>query len=408
MPAETLAAATDLIGELSGKSICFAGNSHEGRGGQGEFLRLMVYALDHLAGATIYSRSAAARIARSVSLTPTALPFRMLYSALSAPVIRRRKDWLTLASDLEFDCRVAAEIGRPELFDGVMGQCCRTLERLRGRGTQLVLTCLNTHIDNFVEVLENEHRALNYRGHHSVHPWMRRRSLREIELADWIRVNSEFAKQTFVDRGVPDSKIRVIQPGIDLNHFHPTVRKDGVFRVLAVASIDARKGIHYLLTAFEEAKIPRSELLLVGGTGDRWSKEMLRGFLKRNANIRQCLMDVTTVPADESYGCASVLVHPALEDGYALVIPQALACGTPVIVTRSSGASELIEDGRNGFVIDSRSVGQIRDRLQLLANDRSLLQTMSRNAPDSVRHLGYPDFVYRLLSFYQDVLDERN
>ena len=374
MPAETLAAATDLIGELSGKSICFAGNSHEGRGGQGEFLRLMVYALDHLAGATIYSRSAAARIARSVSLTPTALPFR----------------------------------GRPELFDGVVGQCCRTLERLRVRGTQLVLTCLNTHIDNFVEVLENEHRALNYRGHHSVHPWMRRRSLREIELADWIRVNSEFAKQTFVDRGVPDSKIRVIQPGIDLNHFHPTVRKDGVFRVLAVASIDARKGIHYLLTAFEEAKIPRSELLLVGGTGDRWSKEMLRGFLKRNANIRQCLMDVTTVPADESYGCASVLVHPALEDGYALVIPQALACGTPVIVTRSSGASELIEDGRNGFVIDSRSVGQIRDRLQLLANDRSLLQTMSRNAPDSVRHLGYPDFVYRLLSFYQDVLDERN
>jgi glycosyltransferase involved in cell wall biosynthesis len=408
MSTETLATATDLVAELSRKTISFAGNSQEGRGGQGEFLRLMVYALDHLAGATIYSRSAVARIARSVSLPPTAFHLRMLYSALSAPFIRRRKDWLTLVSDIDFDRRVASSIGRPEIFDGVMGQCCRTFERLRARGTQLVLTCLNTHIDNFVEVLENEHRALNYRGHHSVHPWMRRRSLREIELADWIRVNSELAKQTFVDRGTPGSKIRVIQPGIDLNHFHPATRKDDVFRVLAVASIDARKGIHYLLSAFEEAKIPGSELVLIGGTGDRWSKEMMRGFLKRNGNIRQCLMDVTTAPAEESYGCASVLVHPALEDGYALVVPQALACGTPVIVTRSSGAAELIQDGRNGFVINSRSVDQIRDRLQLLANDRNLLQTMSRNAPASVRHLGYPDFMHRLLSFYREVLHGRS
>jgi glycosyltransferase involved in cell wall biosynthesis len=408
MPTETTTSAKNMqsqaLIELLTKSICFAGNSWAGRGGQGEFLRQMVLALDYLPGATVYSRSALARMARSVSL-PLRFPWRQLCSVVSSPVLRRRKDWLTLLSDLEFDCHVAAEIGQPDLFDGVMGQCCQTFERLRGRGTRLVLTCLNTHIDNLVNVLESEHRIVNYPGHHSFHRWMRDRSLREIELADCIRVNSGWAKQTFIDRGTPAGKIHVIHPGIDLEHFRPVAKKDDVFRVLTVASIDPRKGVHYLLRAFEEAKIPRSELVLIGGTGDAWSKRMLQDFLSRNPNIRQCFMDVTTAPVSESYGSASVLVHPALEDGYGLVVPQALASGRPVIVTRSSGASELVHDGKNGFVVESRSVEQLRNRLQLLANDRNLRESMSKGARATVTHLGYSDFIRRVLGFYWEVLD---
>jgi glycosyltransferase involved in cell wall biosynthesis len=385
-------------------NVCFAGNSCEGSGGQGEFLRSMIFALGHLTRATVYCRSAAARIARSVPLRSTGLPWGSLHSVLSTPILRRRRDWLTLVSDLQFDRSVAKEICRPDLFDGVMGQCCDTFERLRRRGTRLVLTCLNTHIENLVEILESEHRAVNHPGRHSFHRWMIRRSLGEIELAHTIRVNSHLAKQTFIDRGVPAAKLEVIRPAIDLEHFRPVGKKDDMFRVLAVASIDPRKGIHYLLKAFEEARIPNSELVLIGGTGDPWSKKMLKDSQRRNPNIRQRSMDVTTAPVNESYGSASVVVHPALEDGYGLVVPQALACGRPVIVTRSSGASEHVQDGKNGFVVESRSVEQLRDRLQILANDRNLLDTMSQRAPEAVRDLGYPDFMHRVLDFYGGVL----
>src|SRR5436190_636790 len=78
---------------------------------------------------------------------------------------------------------------------------------------------------------------------------------------------------------------------IDLTHFRPVEKKDVVFRVLAVASIEPRKGIHILLEAFERARIPNSELVLIGGTWDRWSYTMLSGYLGRNANIRQLLTD---------------------------------------------------------------------------------------------------------------------
>ena len=289
-------------------------------------------------------------------------------------------------------------------WDGVMGQCCETFGRLRRGGTRLVLTCLNTHIDNLVEVLETEYRAINHGGHHSFHPSMVERSRREIELAHCIRVNSQLAKQTFVERGVPSFKLQVIHPAINLAHFRPAPKKDHTFRVLAVASIDPRKGIHYLLRAFEEARIPKSELVLIGGTGDPWSRKMLSEFQRRNPNITQRFMDVTTAPASESYGSASVVVHPALEDGYGLVVPQALACGKPVIVTRSSGASELVQDGKNGFLVESRSVNQLRDRLQTLASDPTLLETMSQQGPATVKHLGYPDFMSRVLDFYYGVL----
>jgi hypothetical protein len=74
--------------------------------------------------------------------------------------------------------------------------------------------------------------------------------------------------------------------------------------VLAVSSIDPRKGIYYLLQAFEMANLPNAELVLIGGTGDRWSKTMLQGYLQRNKNIRMVNLNVMQRPVEESYGCA--------------------------------------------------------------------------------------------------------
>jgi glycosyltransferase involved in cell wall biosynthesis len=147
--------------------------------------------------------------------------------------------------------------------------------------------------------------------------------------------------------------------------------------------------------------------VLIGGTGDRWSKDMLESFRRRHANITVSSLDVTTAPAEQTYGAASVLVHPAIEDGYGLVIPQALACGRPVIATRQSGASELIRDGENGFVVESRSVDGLRARLQLLAADRSLRERMGARAPAAVSHLSYNGFRREMLRFYQGALDGR-
>lgn len=379
--------------------VSFSINAESGAGGQGEFLRQMTLAVEAMPGGVIYSRFSKSEKCRCVNL-PFSGKFRFLYRILSSRVLPGRNDLLALLGDLDFDQKVADVVENTDVFDGVMGQCSGAFKILKRRNVKLVLTSLNTHIDYLIETMNEERRRLKIREPHFVHPRMRERALAEMELCDSIRVNSEWAKKTFVDRNIPAQKIDVIYPGVDAAWFRPVEKQDKIFRVLAVSTIDPRKGTYYLLRAFEEANIPDSELLLIGGTIGKWAQKMLNEFMRRMPNIRHRMCDVRNVPVEETYGAASVLVHPALEDGYGLVVLQALSCGIPVIVTRETGASELIEDGVNGFVVDRRSVEQLKNRLLTLASEYRLLNSMGRKAQQSVSHLSDHGFAENVVRFY--------
>lgn len=380
----------------------FAVNARASVGGQGQFLTQMAAALPQM-DATIFSRHSAGPDPRAVNL-PFQGPRQVASEALRAlPILRGRQDWLTLLSDVQFDRAVAASLAAcaaPTLFDGVMAQCLESLRRAKSLGARVVLTSLNTHITHLRRVMDEEYARTGDAGHHFVHPQMERRALAEIAQADHIRVNSRFAKTTFVDAGIDAARVSVIQPGVDLAHFHETPKRDDVFRVMAVATIDPRKGIHVLIQAFADAAIPGSELEIIGGTSDRWSKQMMAGATRRHPNIRVRSLDVSAVPVEESYARASVLVHPAIEDGYGLVIPQALASGRPVIASPTAGAAELVRDGENGFIVPPRSAADIAERLRLLAGDRDLLERMSAASRPSVSHLSYGAFARAVREMY--------
>ena len=103
-------------------------------------------------------------------------------------------------------------------------------------------------------------------------------------------------------------------------------------------------------------------------------------------------------------GRRACFAHPAIEDGFALAVGQALACGKPVITTRQTGATQLIRDGRNGYVLECRDVDGLVDRLKLLASDRALLGRMSAAAPQAVADLGYRDVAQRVVALYERAL----
>ena len=187
---------------MSEAPICFAGNAVSGRGGQGEFLRQMVFALDQLPHGRIISRGAQANRAGCIDV-PFAGWRSMSFRAIaSTPVLRRRRDLLTWISDVDFDSRLSARADDAGLLDAVMGQCCRTFELLRERNIPLVLTALNTHIDDLAELLADENRRLQIDLPTFIHPRMRLRVRREIECAWRIRAVSELVKRSFVDRCV--------------------------------------------------------------------------------------------------------------------------------------------------------------------------------------------------------------
>lgn len=367
----------------------------------------MVYAMDSLPNGCIFSRRARAQRATCIDV-----PFRgwrrTAFDCIGrVPILRRRRDLGTLLSDVQFDFAVARQASGARLFDGVMGQCSQTFDRLGKKNVPLVLTALNTHLDNVDEVLRDEHKRLDVRLPSFINPRMRERVHREIKQASCIRAVSNLVKDSFVRYGMEASKVEVVLPAVDLDYFRPTPKKDDVFRVLAVLTIDPRKGAYYLLKAFEKAAIPNSELVIIGATGDPWAKRMVAEFKARLKNFRLQFADVLREPVENTYGQASVFVHPALEDGFALAVGQALACGKPVITTHQTGAAELVADGENGYVLECRDVDGIVDRLRELARNPDLVDKLSAAAPHAVAHLGYPSLAENVARLYNCLLGKR-
>ena len=90
------------------------------------------------------------------------------------------------------------------------------------------------------------------------------RKEQEIELADRIFVPSSFVQRSLLDAGIKQERISVIPFGAPTCYFHPRPKPDQLFRALFVGRVGPRKGVHYLLQAWQELQLPDAELLLVG------------------------------------------------------------------------------------------------------------------------------------------------
>ena len=206
----------------------------------------------------------------------------------------------------------------------------------------------------------------------------------EYAVADAIAVGSRFAMRSFVEMGFPAAKLRVTPYGVNLSSFRPCAERAGNFRVLYAGSFSIRKGLQYLLQAFRLADLPGSELIAIGGSTPD-SASLLERFPTKNFTWKGI------VPRDEvprEMSRASVFVLASIEEGLAAVIAQAMACGCPVIATENTGAEELFEDGKEGFIVRARDADAIADRLTRLHQDPQLRAAMSAAALSRVRELG--------------------
>lgn len=359
--------------------MVLSANAVTARGGQGLNLRDMLEALGGAFDVTLFSRGPASPGAVRV-------PPSLLHDALlRVPLLRRRRDLTTLASDLQFDRYVALHLPRAQVFQGVVGQCAESMAEARRRGMRTVLDVVNTHVDDLGSHVARESRKFGLRSF--IHPRMRDRILREYELADVIRVMSERSRRTFLARGVPEEKLVVASPPMDLAACPVTRFDGGPFRISFVGLIDPWKGFHYLLEAFARLKLPDAELVLWGGAGSRAASRMIAGYQARNPNIVVRPVSVQREGFERVYGVTSVLVHPSLSDGFSYAVAEAMGCGVPVIVTDNTGAADLVQEGESGFIVPVADVDALAERIAHLYRHRELLPGLGARAREAVRRL---------------------
>ncbi|MDY3558321.1 glycosyltransferase family 4 protein [Gemmata sp. JC673] len=267
---------------------------------------------------------------------------------------------------------------RPNLVYAFTQVGLESLEWAKRHGVPTVLDNPNGHIRGFAEVYRAEWAKWvggAYRGHPT--EGMVRRVEREYELADRIRVSSDWAKRSMVARGVPADKVFVCPQPIDTDRFRPPAARPapaGALRVVYVGSLDVRKGFAYLLRAVRQVGPGRVQMELVGGTGDRGSRRLLD---RERSGLNVTLRPGDPVPA---YHRAELFVLPSLEDGFGFVAAEALACGLPVVVTDQCGAAEWVRPGETGWVTPAGSTDALATALNEALARRDRLAEMGREA----------------------------
>ena len=184
---------------------------------------------------------------------------------------------------------------------------------------------------------------------------------------------------------VAPANITIAPLGVDLERFHPAdaPRQPAPekLKLLFTAHNFRLKGLHCLLAALRLAVKNglQAELCIVGNDNRRPAFEKLAARLGLAAHVK--FLGLVDVPdAATLYRSCDVLVHPTFTDHCSLVVLEALASGMPVITTRQNGATEFIESGKSGIIIDHpRDIRALADAMVRL-QDRQRLAAISAAA----------------------------
>jgi len=94
-----------------------------------------------------------------------------------------------------------------------------------------------------------------------------------------------------------------------------------------------------------------------------------------------------------------IAIQPSIQEGLSMVIPQIMSCGVPVIASTNTGGEDIIADGKTGFIVPIRDSNAIKERIELLYNDRGLLRKMQKNCTTLALDLSWDAYGKRYINY---------
>lgn len=168
-----------------------------------------------------------------------------------------------------------------------------------------------------------------------------------------------------------------------------------VTRVLCVAGIQVRKGLHYLVEAVGllNRQSERFSLTLVGRCADKAYYDALR---RMNIPFNH-VPHVSNEDMVHFMDGFDIFVLPSIEDGFGVVVTEALEAGLPVVTTANCGAADVIVPGKNGFIVPAQHAKALADAIF----DATQLAP-TQNAPLSQEIYNWPEYALRIADLYED------
>lgn len=268
--------------------------------------------------------------------------------------------------------RFAAAIARREPHDVIHAHDWLSflagLEAKRASGKPLIVHVHNTIFDRGLGSASPEERAVEYEG---------------IAQADAVVAVSQYTKNLIVTHyGIDPNKVYVVHngvdaPSVDVLDAVSHLRSGGRKIVLYVGRITIQKGLEYLIRAVARAReFDPSIALVVAGGGDMFPaavRDVLALGLSGNVLFTGWLDEREVA---RLYRSADLFVMPSVSEPFGLVALEAAIHGVPVLVSKQSGAREVM---KNALVTDFWDVDDMANKIVACVRHAPLREALSRN-----------------------------
>jgi glycosyltransferase involved in cell wall biosynthesis len=209
--------------------------------------------------------------------------------------------------------------------------------------------------------------------------------------------------------GVPPEKIHVVGNGVDTELFSPGKgkgRAGGKVRLLWVGGFNGRKGEMDLLTVaalLEAGSVPFSLSMVGDGPGRvRFERLAAERGLASSVTVRP-LVPFDRMP--DVYREADLFIFPSRSEGMPKAVLEAMACGCPLLLYDIPGCRELVDEGKNGFLVEPGSLSRLVDAIRHLAREPGSVQRLGEESRRMVeRRLTWDAVAGRVEECYRRVL----
>lgn len=218
--------------------------------------------------------------------------------------------------------------------------------------------------------------------------------------ADYISVASDFSKQGFIQHGIDEKKLILNPYGVSVNSFHPTTLSNDAYDCIMVGQWSKRKGVDM---AIEACKTLGLSLLHVGAITNM--------SFPTESNFKH-VDPVNEHELIKFYSKARIFLFPSYEDGFGLVLIQALACGLPIVCSPNTGGPTLrrmLTDKKWIVVMEDVSISALEKAIKE-ALELSKTQMGERSyANDDLKKFSWEAYGKRYNTFLQSAsLNDKN
>jgi glycosyltransferase involved in cell wall biosynthesis len=221
-----------------------------------------------------------------------------------------------------------------------------------------------------------------------------------LSFADLIVTSSEYSKSEIVSVGINPELVHVLSPGLDRNKFKilPLSQKlehkerNNSQKILCVGNYVPRKGILYLIEAFSQIEKQDLTLHLVGNRKNNSSY-----YHKLNNAVEKLKLTELVVFHDgadqeiikQLYESADIFVLPSFQETFGIVFLEAMHYGLPIITTNVTAMPELVEEGKNGFLVPPADSQALAQAISKLIENPDLIKEMGEAGRKKVANYYY-------------------